>query len=135
MLRNNPLTYLWCLVIGGVFLLSILRGDSSIYHFFAAWDSSRWVHFLAYTLVTAIPVAACTYRRDVLVCLVPAIMSITFESLQMHVLGLNVRTQIIVAGLFGIAAGILLGLNIRVMRNSARSLENGRSDSSHSALS
>ena len=33
-----------------------------------------------------------------------------------------------------VLAGILLGLNLRTMRNSARSLENGRSDSSHSAM-
>ena len=134
MLRNNLLTYLWCLVIGGVFLLSILRGDPSTHHFLAAWDSSRWLHFLAYTLITAIPVAACRYRRDVLFCLVPVIMSITFESLQTHVPGLTVRTQIVVAGLFGIAAGILLGLNIRVMQSSVRSLENGQSGSSDSAM-
>jgi hypothetical protein len=45
-----------------------------------------------------------------------------------------VRPQNASADLFGIAAGILLGLNIRMMRNSAKSFENASSDSSRSTL-
>jgi hypothetical protein len=124
MLKNNRLVYLWCLFIGGIFLISILRGINWNYHSIAAYDSSRWAHFLAYVLVAAIPVAAWRYRRDVAFCLVPVMMSIALESLQAHIPGSVVRTQNISADLFGTAAGILLGLNIRVMRNSAKSLNN-----------
>jgi hypothetical protein len=45
-----------------------------------------------------------------------------------------VRTQNVPANLFGIAAGVLLGLNIRMMRNSEKSIDNVRSDSSRSAM-
>jgi zinc transporter ZupT len=46
------------------------------------------------------------------------------ESLQAFVPGLFARPQILLADLFGVAAGILLGLNIRVMFNSAKSPDN-----------
>jgi hypothetical protein len=134
MLKNNRLAYLWGLSIGGVFLISILRGGNWNYHSIAAFDSSRWVHFLAYALVAAIPVAAWTYRRDVAFGLVPVMMSVALESLQAHVPGPIIQPHNVSADLFGVAAGILLGLNFRMMRNSAKSLDNGRSYPSRSAL-
>ncbi len=124
MLKNKRLAYLWCFLIGGIFLISILRGSNWNYHSIAVYDSSRWAHFLAYVLVAAIPVVAWKYRRDVAFCLVPVVMNIAFESLLAHLPGSVVRAQNISADLFGTAAGILLGLNIRVMRNSAKSLNN-----------
>jgi len=128
MIRINRLVYLWCLLIGGIFLISILRGSNWNYHSIAVWDSSRWAHFLVYVLVAAIPVAAWRYRRDVAFCLVPVMMNIAFEFLLAHIPGSVIRTQNISADLYGTAAGILLGLNIRVMRNSAKSLNNSGPD-------
>jgi hypothetical protein len=115
-------------LIGGIFLISILRGSNWNYHSIAVWDSSRWAHFLVYVLVAAIPVAAWRYRRDVAFCLVPVMMNIAFEFLLAHIPGSVIRTQNISADLYGTAAGILLGLNIRVMRNSAKSLNNSGPD-------
>jgi VanZ family protein len=103
-------------------------------HSFAAYDSSRWAHFFAYVLVAAIPVAAWRYRRDVAFCLIPVILSIAFESLQTHIPGSVIRMQNISADLFGTAAGILLGLNIRMMRNSAKSPDDVNSDPSRSEM-
>lgn len=60
---------------------------------------------------------------------IPLIMSIMLESLQA---GLPIpvpRTQTIPADLFGVAAGILLGLNIRTIRNAARPLNRAELDS------
>jgi hypothetical protein len=66
--------------------------------------------------------------------LIPALVSIALELWQSHMPGPMVRTQNVPANLFGIAAGVLLGLNIRMMRNSEKSIDNVRSDSSRSAM-
>ncbi len=127
MLKKNRLVYLWCLSLGGILFLSILRGSSWYYDSIAAVDSSRWAHFLAYALVATIPVAAWRYRRDVAFCLVPVLMSVALESLQMHTPGPVAHIHNVSADIFGIAAGILLGLNLRIMRNSAKSSDNAHS--------
>ena len=134
MLTNNRLFYLWCVLTGGVILISVLPGSSSIDHFLAAYDSNRWAHFLAYVSVATIPVAAWKSRTSILFSLIPALVSIALELWQSHMPGPMVRTQNVPADLFGIAAGVLLGLNIRMMRNSEKSIDNVRSDSSRSAM-
>lgn len=134
MFKNKRLVYLWCLLICGIFLISILRGSSSSYDLIATFDSSRWVHFLIYASIAAIPVAAWRYRRDVAFCLVTVIVSVALELLQAHTPRLNAQTHNISADMFGIAAGILLGLNLRLMKNSAKSLEHGGSGPNGSAL-
>jgi hypothetical protein len=123
MLTNNRLFYLWCVLTVGIVLISILPGSSWIYHFLAAYDSNRWAHFLAYGAVAAIPVAAWKRKASILLSLIPAIISIVLGSWQAHNPVLMVRTQNVPADLFGIAAGVLLGLNIRVMRNSEKPVE------------
>ena len=134
MLTNNRLFYLWCVLTIGIVLISILRGSSGIYHFLTAYDSNRWAHFLAYGAVATIPVAAWKRKASILLSLSPAIISIVLGSWQAHNPGLMVRTQNVPADLFGIAAGVLLGLNIRVMRNSEKAVETLSSDSSRSVL-
>ena len=134
MLTNNRLFYLWCVLTGGVILISVLPGSSLIDHFLAAYDSNRWAHFLAYASVATIPVTAWKSRTSILFSLIPALVSIALELWQSHMPGPMVRMQNVPADLFGIAAGVLLGLNIRMMRNSEKSIDNVRSDSSRSAM-
>ena len=133
MLTNNRLFYLWCVLTGGVILISVFPGGSLIDHFLAAYDSNRWAHFLAYAPVATIPVAVWKSRTRILCGLIPALVNIALELWQSHMPGPMVRTQNVPADLFGIAAGVLLGLNIRMMRNSEKSIDNVRSDSSRSA--
>jgi len=52
------------------------------------------------------------------------------EMWQAHVHGLAGRPENITPDLFGFAAGILFGLNIRVMRMAAKSSRNANSGSS-----
>jgi hypothetical protein len=132
MLRKNRLVYLWCLSLGGILSTSILRGSSWYFHSIAAIDSSRWAHFLVYALVSTIPVAAWRYRRDVAFCLVPVLMSVALESLQAHTPGPVAHIHNVSADIFGIAAGILLGLNLHIMHNSAKSSDNVHSIPSRS---
>jgi len=134
MLTNNRLLYLWCALTGGIVLVSILLGSSWIYSLIAAYDSNRWVHFFAYASVAAIPIAAWKRRITMAYSLVPPLLSIAIASSHVYFPGPVVRVENIPADIFGIAAGILLGLNIRMMRRSAKSLENSGSDRSHSTM-
>ena len=134
MVRKNQLVYLWCLFLCGVLLISILRGSNWNYPSIAALDSSRWAHFLSYALLAAIPVAAWRYRRDVAFCLVPVVMSVALESFQAHTPGPILHIQNVSADIFGVAAGILLGLNLRIMRDSANSFDNRNSVPSRSDM-
>jgi hypothetical protein len=133
-LKNYRLVYLWSLLITGIYSIAILHNIRSIYHFVAAYDSNRWIHFLAYALVAAIPVAASRRKSIVLSSLVAAIAGIAFESFQAGIPWPIVSTQTVPADLFGVAAGILLGLNLRVMRDSGKSLGRAGADPSHSGI-
>ena len=121
--------YLWCLLTGGIVFVSFLPGNSRIYHAIAGYDSNRWVHFLAYALAAAIPVASTRRRAIVLLSFLPAMTSIVLEVLKAQSSGPFPRSQNIAADLFGAAAGILLGLNLRMMRHATRSLDNPSSAS------
>jgi hypothetical protein len=134
MLTNNRLFYLWCVLTVGIVLISILPGSSGIYHFLAAYDSNRWAHFLEYAALAAIPVAAWKRKASMLFSLILAIVCIALELRQTYIPGSMIHGKNVPADLFGIAAGVLLALNIRVMRNSAKSFDNLHADSSHSRM-
>ena len=121
MLTNTRLRYIWCVLAGGILLYSLLPGSSRIYHLIATYDSNRWVHFLVYSAVAAIPVAACRRRTKLILALVIAALCIALEILQVYVSRPIVRPQHAIADLFGVAAGILLGSNIRMLYSSAKS--------------
>jgi len=133
MSKNGRLFYLWCVFIGGILLVSILPASSWIYRSIAGFDSNRWVHFLAYALAASIPVAAWKRRKNILLSLIPVLMSTALEAVQAAISEPIVRTQNVPADLFGIAAGILLGLNIRTMRKTAKSPVSLNSDASRPA--
>jgi len=133
--KRNQLFYPWCVLVAGILTISILPAGSWIYQFIAGYYSDRWVHFVAYASAATVPVAVGRYRKKILLSFVPVAVSIVFEAFRAGTLGPHMRTQNVPADLFGLAAGILLGLNIRVMRNSAKSKDNVTSNASNSASS
>lgn len=116
--------YPWCLVICGVYLVSILHGNRNIYLYVVAFDSNRWLHFLSYVALIAVPTGLWRPYRTITLAYIPVMLGILIECLLAGHPWPVVRTQTIPADLFGFAAGILLGLNIRTMDNSTRSLKN-----------
>jgi len=116
--------YLWCLLVVAIFLPSFLPVNNAVYQVIAGYDSSRWAHFLAYVSVAAIPVAAWKRRPLILLSLLPEMISVAFQISRAHASGPFLRSQNVGADLFGLAAGILLGLNLRMIRKSGRSIEN-----------
>jgi len=112
-------------------MVSCLPGDNWIYQVIAIYDSNRWIHFLTYAALIAIPFA--TWRRtlNIILSFFPALLSVSFEASHfLHSEGLG-RSRNLAADLFGIAAGVLLGLNIRLMRNSVKSIESSDSQPTH----
>lgn len=122
MLKSNRFLFLWCALIGGIIFVAILPGNNWIYKLIADYDSSRWLHFLAYGAVVAVPFATSKYKRGFLFAFIPPIVCIALESSHANVPGAAVRSQNIPADLFGIAAGVLLGLDLRVLSNSEKPL-------------
>lgn len=118
-MKINRFLYLWCLLVCSIFLSSSLQSAKWAYHYLAPYDSNRWIHFIVYAVIVALPVGTWRRRKAILLSFVPPIMSIILESLQAGIPLPVLQTQTIPADLFGVAAGILLGLNIRTMRKSA----------------
>ncbi len=124
MLGNNRLVFLWCALIGGIIFVAILPVNSLTYRFISNVDSNRWCHFLAYATVAAIPFVVWKRKWAFWFFLIPPTIGIVLESLHSYIPGALVRVQNVPADLFGVAAGILLGLNLCAMRNTARPIEN-----------
>jgi hypothetical protein len=121
--------YLWYALVAGIFSIAILPTSSTIYPLVAAFDANRWLHFLAYALVTVIPVALGRGQSRILVSFFAVATCVAVELLRSHIPALPHVDQA-AADMFGVAAGILLGLNLRVMRHSARTMNEARLDSS-----
>jgi len=122
MLKINRTFYLWCVLMSGLILITVLPDSAALHNLVAGFDSNRWAHFISYTAVITIPVALWRRRIGVILSLLPVLLAMALEFLPIHVQGEMAHTQSIPADLFGIAAGILLGLNIRAMRRSAKAI-------------
>ena len=134
MLTRMRLRYLWYVLIGGILSMSILPGGSSIYQVVAAYDANRWIHFLVYATVASLPTVAWKRRMSLLLPMAVIGLCIALEPLRTLIPGPIVRPQNVLADLFGVVAGILLGLNLRRMRASAKSDNNASPDPSRSTM-
>jgi hypothetical protein len=121
-LNANRLLYLWCLVIGGIISVSILHSSRPLYQHLAIYGSNRWVHFVAYALILTIPIGVWQRKSSMFFSFIPAFIGITLELFRAGYPWSAEIAQTIPADLFGVAAGILLGLNIRTMRHSSKPL-------------
>ena len=106
----------------GLILITVLPDSASLHDLVTGYDSNRWAHFISYAAVATIPFAAWKRKTGILFSLLLVFLIMALEFLPIHVQGEMPHSQSIPADLFGIAAGVLLGLNLRLLRNSARSL-------------
>ena len=120
MLTKKNLFVLWCVVIFVILWIAVLPNDSPIHHFAVQYDSNRWLRFCAYAAIVAIPFSSWRTRSAIAFSLLPALTGMTLELWQMHIHGILERPNNVTPDLFGIAAGVLLGLNFRVMRKPGR---------------
>jgi hypothetical protein len=120
MLTKKTLFLIWCVLILAIIWIAVLPSDNLIHHLAVEYDSNRWLRFLAYASIVAIPVSSWRTRVGIASSLIPALIGMVFELWPVHVAGHMGRPENVTPDLFGFAAGILFGLNIRVMRKSVK---------------
>lgn len=121
---NNHLRsrYVWSVLAGGVLFLSALPDKSWLAQFITPYDTDHWVRFLAYAAIASIPCAVWRIRSCVLCCLLAGGFSVACGVLHTIAGGPVNAIERILPDIFGLAAGALLGLNIRLLRNSTRTV-------------
>jgi hypothetical protein len=119
--------YLWCVLICGIISVSTLDFERWASASMQMFDANRWGHFLIYAAAVAVPVAMWQSRSRILLSIIPVMIAIVIDSLSSGGLFASVRAQIIPAELFGTVAGVLLGLNLRLMRRTKDPLGTKRS--------
>ncbi len=127
MLTKKTLSIIWCVLILVIVWIAVLPSDSMVHHLAVQYDSNRWLRFLAYASIVAIPVSLWRTRSAIAISFIPALIGMVLEMWQAHVHGAVGRPDNITPDLFGFAAGVLFGLNMRVMRKSAKSSPNANS--------
>lgn len=111
--------YAWSVLVGGIMFMSLLPCRSWLYQVLSAYYASDWTRFLVYAAAASIPCAAWRTKRRMLYALLVVILSIVTEVLRAMASGPSVHPELIPADLLGMAAGVLLGLNLREMSASA----------------
>ena len=118
-MNHNRFIFPWCFLMCAAALIPAAQNVGSLNPYFAPLDSSRWIHFLVYAVVAAYPVSKWQNKQSIYLVIAFQILSVLLEVLPTGTRFLPVlRLQTIPADLFGLAAGILLGLNIKTMRRS-----------------
>jgi putative effector of murein hydrolase len=107
----------WCSLLGAVLILSNLPAEGWPYEGITYYASNHWFHFLLYAAIVAIPVTMWKRKYRFMLSLVAVLLVIALGSLQTFIPGHRNRSQNAMPDLFGVAAGVLLGLNLRMMRD------------------
>lgn len=116
MSRRHLLRILWCFLLGAALILSMLPSQGWPYDTIAGYSSNHWFHFLLYTVIVAIPVTLWKRKYRFMLSLVAVLLVIALGSLQTFIPGHSNRSLNAMPDLFGVAAGVLLGLNLRMLR-------------------
>jgi hypothetical protein len=117
MSSQNMLRALWFFLLGGALVLSNLPAEDWPYGAITDYASNHWFHFLLYAIIVAIPVTVWKKKYRFMLSLVAVLLVIALGSLQTFMPGHGNRSQNAMPDLFGVAAGVLLGLNLRKMRD------------------
>ncbi len=114
MINRLWLRCVWAALVVGALLISFFGNV-----LFTSAPANRWLHFLVYAAVTSIPCAiwrskgAIVFSLAIVGC---CVMSGTAVAIwNWH----GVRAESTVSDFFGIAAGVLLGANLRFSRNAS----------------
>jgi putative effector of murein hydrolase len=117
-MSGNTLRVLWCALLVAALILSNLPAEGWPYASITYYASNHWFHFLLYAAIVAIPVTIWKKKYRFMLSLVAVLLVIALGSLQTFIPGHQNRSQNALPDLFGFAAGVLLGLNLRMLRGS-----------------
>jgi len=117
MSSRNLLRVVWCSMLGAALVFSNLPTKGSPYEEISVYSSNHWFHFILYAAIVAIPVTMWKRKYRFMLSLVAVLLVIALGSLQTFIPGHFNRSQNAMPDLFGVAAGVLLGLNLRMIRD------------------
>ena len=117
MSKRTMLLTFWCSLLVAALILSNLPAEGWPYERINYYASNHWFHFLLYTAIVAIQVTMWKRKYRFLLSLVAVLLVIALGSLQTFIPGHSNRSQNAMPDLFGVAAGVLLGLNLRMIRD------------------
>ena len=122
-LTSRRLRRYWYLLVGIIVLLSLTPNPRAHNDLRQVFFDRFWFHFLAYVVVSILPLLAWRRRAGLILSSGTALLSIGLEMLRGFVNRSSVDVQGTIVNLLGIVAGILLGLNILMLRSRARRAE------------
>ena len=113
-MNNGPrLRATWAVLAVGALVISILGDGNAL---IPSQPINRWLHFLVCAAATAIPCAAWRTKKAVVFSLAIVACSV-MGGIALAIGSWSVlRAESVVSDLFGIAAGVLLGVNLRLSR-------------------
>jgi len=117
MSKQIMLRTLWCSLLVAALILSNLPAEGWPFDAINYYASDHWFHFLLYTAIVAIQVTMWKRKYRFMLSLVAVLLVIALGSLQTFIPGHRNRSQNAMPDLFGVAAGVLLGLNLRMIRD------------------
>lgn len=118
--KQRRLLFPWLTLVLIAYVLPFLCDHWPRYEDLIGHDWNRWIHFIVFVALGAIPISAVSQKRSVLVSLLTTVPAVLLEPF--HRAGSSIAScaQSMPADLFGIASGILLGLNLRAMGAAGR---------------
>jgi hypothetical protein len=120
LLTRYRLRLLWYCLIGCVTIAFALPGLTLHGPRFAENVDDTWVHFLLYMALAALPLLGWRMREGIVLASGMALLSVVLQVVHGFVSGRGTDTHCTTINLLGVAAGVLLGLNIRALRASAK---------------
>ncbi len=107
----------WCALITIIAVASLLPRDRFYVYvlFFARGFGNSWAHFFAYMGASCLPLLAWRFRLAFVICFGVTILSVGLELLHALVSGDAFDFYNAVTNILGVAAGVLLGLNLLML--------------------
>lgn len=115
MTRQKQMGIAWCAAAATLLMVSGFPGDGRMGAEATWYVTNHWVHFLAYAGLLSIPWASWRIRIASLCC--AAVGLLALSGLPHLLFGWPAQVaENLISEFFGVAAGVLLGLNLRVIR-------------------
>ena len=120
----------WGLLTGMIVLVSLLPSPGMQKDLLSIHFDRYWFNFLTYVAVSNLPLLAWRRRTGLMLALGMAVLSVGLEALRGLVLDQSIDLNGMIVNLLGIAAGILLGLNILMIRSRMNRVDKSGIDAS-----
>ncbi|HWA96664.1 MAG TPA: hypothetical protein VG844_18855 [Terracidiphilus sp.] len=111
---------IWLFLIVLISIATLWSGISGVHSPLGAIIGHRWAHFLIYLAVGCIAFLAWKMATALAISFGVAIVSVALQVAKASLAHVSADKHALVVNLFGVAAGVLLGLNILTFRTNAQ---------------